>query len=506
MKHNLLIILLLMPIMAICQNNQRINKNVDQDSLMQLKSCVEKNPNDIDAHNKIIKYLGIENPDLLVIYEAWLKKFPKSAVVPFAIGEAYANAESPKAKPWLLKAIAIDSTMAKAYFNLWLDGERWGDFIGAREYLKKAMEADPTNPDYAFYYRSGYKDIDTNLYRQGMLEMPKLFPTSERGAQALYWLGIFVKSPKEKEAVYTQLKNTYPPDKFRWSSSGMYNFFYFYLENNPNKALELAKYMLSISTEDRDKKYWNDCSQLADNFAKAKNLISEKKYREALDVIESCKPGRYSQAIELINFMKAETLDALGETQKAYNQLIKYYASTPGDNVWKIIDTYGKKLKKNSNTMKADLWKIWDSIAVPATPFCLEQYMKPGKACLSDFKGKVVLLTYWFPGCGPCRGEFPHFENVIRKYSKDKVEYLAINIAPEQDEYVVPFVKSSGYSFIPLKDEPDKRGNLTAVGAPTNYLIDQNGRIVFKNFRIDADNERMLELMINELLDHTTIK
>ena len=67
-------------------------------------------------------------------------------------------------------------------------------------------------------------------------------------------------------------------------------------------------------------------------------------------------------------------------------------------------------------------------------------------------------------------------------------------------------MKSSGYSFIPLKDEEDKRGNLVAPGAPTNYLIDGNGRIIFKNFRTDGNNERVLELMISETIERGKLK
>ena len=128
-----------------------------------------------------------------------------------------------------------------------------------------------------------------------------------------------------------------------------------------------------------------------------------------------------------------------------------------------------------------------------------------GKTSLADFKGKIVLLTYWFPGCGPCRGEFPYFENVIKKFSKDKVSYIGINIVKEQDEYVVPFMKASTYSFTPLKGENDKQGNLVAVGAPTNYLLDQDGRIMYKNFRVDGSNEEMLELMISELMNRNKV-
>jgi len=121
---------------------------------------------------------------------------------------------------------------------------------------------------------------------------------------------------------------------------------------------------------------------------------------------------------------------------------------------------------------------------------------------LADYKGKVVLLTYWFPGCGPCRGEFPHFESVLKKFNRNDVAYLGLNVEPLQDEAVVPFLKESGYTFTALHDSRKRvKGNLDDNNSePTNFLIDQKGRIVFSKFRIDENNEKTLELMIKELL------
>ena len=134
--------------------------------------------------------------------------------------------------------------------------------------------------------------------------------------------------------------------------------------------------------------------------------------------------------------------------------------------------------------------------------FSLESYLADGKVSMKDYKGKVVLLTFWFPGCGPCRGEFPHFEKVLKNFNGQPVSYLGINIVRDQDAYVVPFVKSSKYSFTPLKDVETNRQNLPVRGAPTNYLIDQDGKIIFKNFMIqNHDAELMLEDMIRLLLE-----
>ncbi|MGZ3929511.1 MAG: TlpA disulfide reductase family protein, partial [Mucilaginibacter sp.] len=123
------------------------------------------------------------------------------------------------------------------------------------------------------------------------------------------------------------------------------------------------------------------------------------------------------------------------------------------------------------------------------------------KLNLKDLKGKVVLLTFWFPGCGPCRAEFPHFQAVINKFIGKDLVYIGINVSPLQDPYVVPFLQNTKYSFIPLRGTAEfARNNYGVEGEPENFLIDKDGKIIFKNFRIDNNNHRTLELMISSLL------
>lgn len=128
--------------------------------------------------------------------------------------------------------------------------------------------------------------------------------------------------------------------------------------------------------------------------------------------------------------------------------------------------------------------------------------MSGGKSGLSDYTGKVILLTYWFPACFSCQNQFSHFESVLKKFDSTKVVYVALNLEPNQNAFVLPYLKTSGYNFIPLQDDPKwKKGSLATNSASTNYLIDQKGRIIFSNFLINNDeNERTLELMIKETL------
>jgi len=502
MRYIITLTIAFLPVILLGQGNVKKEKeHVNADTVEMLKNIIVSGPDDIAAHQKYIKYVGIDSPGLFTQYDEWMAMFPNSVTVPYALGEALYNAEYPKAKGYLLKAVSIDSTLAKAYQQLSIDAQRWGEFEVAREYLRKACVADPESPDYAFYYASSFSDVDPELYRSMSLEVVKKFPETERAAQAIYWLALRTNDVEERIMLYKRSFDEFPPDKFGWSSSSMPYLFDIYLERSPSLAVKFAQQMKALGKSERDVKSWDERGKLAQSVIEVKTLTEAKRTKEAEDVAAAIEIPRYSSATEFINLLKAEASDVAGNTAGAYESLLKYYSADPTDKTYSVLLDYGMKLGKTEPNVNDEVHKIRYATAVRATPFSRMNYLTNDSLSLGDLKGKVVLLTYWFPGCGPCRGEFPNFENVIRKFSSDKVAYVGINIAPEQDEYVVPFVKSSGYSFIPLKDEPEKRGNLTARGAPTNYLLDREGNIVFKNFRTDDRNERTLELMIQALLD-----
>jgi hypothetical protein len=50
-----------------------------------------------------------------ITYDKWMKTHSNNANIPFALGEAYENEESPRAKTYLLKAVDINSKFTEVW-------------------------------------------------------------------------------------------------------------------------------------------------------------------------------------------------------------------------------------------------------------------------------------------------------------------------------------------------------------------------------------------------------
>jgi len=475
--------------------------------------AVETNPDTLSLHEEYIKSIGWTGSlywksdiyparfDSVVSimeeqYKKWLSKYPNSPVIPLAIGSAFWDGESPKALEYLKKAVQIDPKLADGYFKLSIDAERWGNEEQAREYMKAAMEAEPNDPAYAFYYAMYFDKIDMDVFRSKIYDLVKKFPTHERAAQGLYWLGVNTKDINSKTKIYEELRSLYPPLKSSWSASGMWTLFCNYMTTGQfNEAIKLAQDM-------QQKQGWADQLRFAKGYFAIKQLIEKENFITANDSIQALKKLNLRIPGSSLALFEADVIDKTGNTIDAYESLINKQAKEPTDELQEAIKVYAYKLEKSDSEISKDIWLIRDKNTKPATPFELGLYSSENKVKLSDYQGKVILLTFWFPGCGPCRGEFPNFEHVVHKFKPTEIAYLGINVSPVQDQYVVPFIKGTKYSFTPLRATSEWAAQAYGVwGEPTNFLIDKKGNIVYSHFRTDDENERTLELMIQSLLE-----
>ncbi|WP_169713696.1 TlpA disulfide reductase family protein [Paludifilum halophilum] len=115
-----------------------------------------------------------------------------------------------------------------------------------------------------------------------------------------------------------------------------------------------------------------------------------------------------------------------------------------------------------------------------APDFCLTSLNDASKVCLSDYRGKVVLLSFWVTWCPSCQQDLPQKEIFARSLDADAFAFFTINVTGrEADPSEVPaFIRKNGYRFPVLKDEGRRTYDAYGItSVPTSVLIDREGRI-----------------------------
>lgn len=120
---------------------------------------------------------------------------------------------------------------------------------------------------------------------------------------------------------------------------------------------------------------------------------------------------------------------------------------------------------------------------------------------LSDKKGKPVVVNFWASWCGPCKSEFPAFEDAYNKYGND-VEFMMINLTDGYQETISSaksFIDEQNYTFPVYYDTTMSASNAYGVfSIPKTLFIDKNGNIVQN--RTGTISQDTLEQNIKSLL------
>lgn len=137
--------------------------------------------------------------------------------------------------------------------------------------------------------------------------------------------------------------------------------------------------------------------------------------------------------------------------------------------------------------------------AEPAHDF--ELAGKNGPIKLSDYRGKVVYLDFWASWCTPCRKSFPWMNEMQKKYSKQGLAIIAINLDSKK-KMVDGFLKKIPANFDIAYDPEGRIAKLYQVkGMPSSYIIDRNGRLRDSHMGFRSNDKQPLEKRFLELLN-----
>jgi len=121
------------------------------------------------------------------------------------------------------------------------------------------------------------------------------------------------------------------------------------------------------------------------------------------------------------------------------------------------------------------------NVGDPAPDFAIKD--ETGKELkLSDYRGNIVFLNFWYTTCVPCIKEMPDMELVNRVFKERKFKMVPVSVDTDFED-VKKFYRDYKLTTMPMYLDPGKQiaNRYNVYKFPETYIIDGNG-IVLKHY------------------------
>lgn len=368
-----------------------------EDAVAAFRQAIAADPEFVAAHQRLIEVTQRQQlqdaqsrrlPRLKREYEQRARQHPSRAVYQIALG--LLTSDPDQALAYYNKALALDSSSASAHFLLAGNADIRGDWDTQRTHLQAAVDNDPDEPRYLLQYAVSHLKSDPARFRELAVQVVTRFPATPSAAQALYNLADASPNP-ERRSYLNRLREDYPVNRFPHAAAGM-NLLYADLAE-PSEALALAEDMaraLPAAT------IWPPRVAAQAAMTRAQTLIRGGQFVDALTLLDktAAPSGNHGTTWTLL---KAEAAAGAGKRDQAYTTLVESAAASPDARVDAALAKFTADLGKTSRDADADVWKARDGRAKPAAAFTLTSLRDGAPVQLADFRGRVVLLAFWYP-------------------------------------------------------------------------------------------------------------
>ncbi|MEA1985970.1 MAG: redoxin domain-containing protein [Candidatus Marinimicrobia bacterium] len=197
------------------------------------------------------------------------------------------------------------------------------------------------------------------------------------------------------------------------------------------------------------------------------------------------KMNRYKEALEA-------TITALRATtgSEEVKDSLRVYAKNLAYSETEINAIIDEAIQGGRSELKEEL--LADKLDIPMPSF--ELLSLNGRLVNSkEFIGKILIVDFWATWCAPCIKEFPHLNELLKKYASDD-DIRIIAISTDQDrEKVAPFIEENNYQMsIFYNDNTSKAFGVN--GIPTLFVVDKKGIIRYKKVGF-TEGEEFVKIM-----------
>jgi len=117
---------------------------------------------------------------------------------------------------------------------------------------------------------------------------------------------------------------------------------------------------------------------------------------------------------------------------------------------------------------------------------------------LSSLRGKVVLIDFWASWCKPCRMENPNVKRVYERYKGKGFEILGVSLDRDKNAWTgaiaqdgLPWKHVSDLGF--WNNAAAQQYGVSSI--PYTVLVDKDGKVIAKNLRGPALEEKLAEVL-----------
>lgn len=434
-------------------------------------------------------------------YAAKAAADPKNAVYQWALGQFDESPTEEEAERCYRNAISLDAGFLEAYQSLASTLLYRGKVADARVMLRKVYELSSTDPEAMAAYTLHVNEEDPSLYVRLTEEFLRQFRENAAGADLIARMAANESDLATRITTLERLKALYPPNESEVTEWYMRFLFDAYLRTNPPNALSLAQEMTRLMpVRSFAKMDWQYFSEYAQSLVLARSLLDQNSYAEVSNSLAEAKPP-YLVSPDPQTILRAEAAAKSGKANRPYEILVSAMAEQPSETLKPILMRYSVKPPAQ---VEEDIWSARLKKAPTVKDFVLPALREGKNVRLNEYRGRVVLLNFWYPGDRASREEFLYLQKMLDRYGPQGFTIITINIKPEEN--AIAAVLMDRYNFVALCAPDDKWAgkNYQIDRLPASILIDRQGRAVFRPEFWGSDPRHTCELEVEAMLAYAS--